>query len=240
MSQHQHRLAPSSSNSQRRPAHNSSSSGGGSSSSGGSSGSSNNKRRHTNGSGIGKNRSRRAAVFDVMEEEDGENVDPRQAIVDLVEHTHLTSTCLPRCVCLLSKLRKATSKQAVASSIPEAADAMLDAMNVMEWCPALRSTVLCRLAKDEGLMFASQSDIGKAKSEPENKKTAFKSSAFHLILPFMAYFKTTCLTTIDCKEHSLLKMVGYLWGEWDPERPITQTELSSKFRLSAMIRPRAF
>ncbi|CBJ32208.1 hypothetical protein Esi_0316_0036 [Ectocarpus siliculosus] len=65
-----------------------------------------------------------------MEEED-ENVDPRQAVADLVE---------------------ATSKQAVASSIPEAADAMLDAMNVMEWCPALRSTVLCRLAKDEGLM----------------------------------------------------------------------------------------
>lgn len=68
------------------------------------------------------------------------------------QHTHLTSTCLPRCVCLLSKWRKATSKQAVASSIPEAADAMLNAMHVMEWCPALRSTVLCRLAKDEGLM----------------------------------------------------------------------------------------
>ncbi|CAN0069350.1 unnamed protein product, partial [Ectocarpus sp. 12 AP-2014] len=168
------------------------------------------QRRHTNGSGIGKNRSRRAAIFDVMEEED-ENVDPRQALADLVE-------VRPR----------ATSKQAVASSIPEAADAMLDAMHVMEWCPALRSTVLGRLAKDEGLMFASQSDIGKAKAEPENKKTAFKSAAFHLILPFMAYFKGICLTTIDCREHSLLKMVGYLWGEWDPERPITQTELSSK------------
>ncbi|CAB1106404.1 unnamed protein product [Ectocarpus sp. CCAP 1310/34] len=80
------------------------------------------------------------------------------------------------------------------------------------------------------LQFASQSDIGKAKVEPENKKTAFKSATFHLILPFMAYFKGICLTTIDCREHSLLKMVGYLWGEWDPERPITQTELSSKFR----------
>ncbi|CAM9919447.1 unnamed protein product, partial [Ectocarpus sp. 6 AP-2014] len=127
----------------------------------------------------------------------------------------------------------ATSKQAVASSIPEAADAMLDAMHVMEWCPALRSAVLCRLAKDEGLIFASQSDFGKAKAEPENKKTAFKSAAFHLILPYMVYFKGICLTTIDCREHSLLKMVGYLWGEWDPERPITQTELSSKFRFSA-------
>lgn len=84
------------------------------------------------------------------------------------------------------------------------------------------------------------SDFGKAKAEPENKKTAFKRAAFHLILPFMAYFKGTCLTTIDCKEHNLLKMVGSLWGEWDPERPITQTELSSKFRFSAMIRPRAF
>ncbi|CAM9919516.1 unnamed protein product [Ectocarpus sp. 6 AP-2014] len=83
MSQNQHRLAPSSSNSQRRPARNSSSSGGGSSSSGGSSGSSSNKRRHTNGSGIGKSRSRRAAVFD-MEKED-QNVEPRQAVADLVE-----------------------------------------------------------------------------------------------------------------------------------------------------------
>ncbi|CAB1108115.1 unnamed protein product [Ectocarpus sp. CCAP 1310/34] len=95
MSQNQHRLTPSSSNSQRRPARNSSS-GGGSSSSGGSSGSSSNKRRHTNGSGIGKNRSRCAAIFDVMEEED-ENVDPRQAVADLVkvrprvlEHTSRT------------------------------------------------------------------------------------------------------------------------------------------------------
>ncbi|CBJ31701.1 hypothetical protein Esi_0275_0011 [Ectocarpus siliculosus] len=215
MSQNQHRLAPSSSNSQRRPARNSSSSGGGSSSSGDSRGSSSNKRRHTNGSGIGKNRSRRAAVFDTEEED--ENVDPRQAVADLVE----------------SKLRKATSKQAVASSIPEAADAMLDAMHVMEWCPALRSTVLCRLAKDEGLMFASQSDFGKANAEPENKKTAFKSAAFHLILPFMAYFKGICLTTIDCREHSLLKIVGNLWGEWDPERPITQTELSKEVAVSS-------
>ncbi|CAB1106405.1 unnamed protein product [Ectocarpus sp. CCAP 1310/34] len=49
------------------------------------------------------------------------------------QHTHLTSTCLPRRVCLLSNSRKATSKQAVASCIPEAADAMLDAMHVMEW-----------------------------------------------------------------------------------------------------------
>ncbi|CAB1096173.1 unnamed protein product [Ectocarpus sp. CCAP 1310/34] len=77
-------------------------------------------------------------------------------------------------------------------------------------------------------MFASQSDLGKAKAEPENKKTAFKSAAFHLILPFMAYFKGICLTTIDCREHSLLKMVGYMWGEWDQERPITQTELSKE------------
>ncbi|CAB1096172.1 unnamed protein product [Ectocarpus sp. CCAP 1310/34] len=111
MSHNQHRLTPSSSNSQRRPASNSSSSGGGSSSSGGSSGSSSNKRRHTNGSGIGKNRSRHAGIFDVMGEGDN-NVDLRQAVADLVE---------------------ATSKQAVASCIPEAADAMLDAMHVMEW-----------------------------------------------------------------------------------------------------------
>ncbi|CAB1120050.1 unnamed protein product [Ectocarpus sp. CCAP 1310/34] len=84
MSQNQHRLTPSSSSSQMRPARDISSSGGGSSSSGGSSGSSCTKRRHTNGSGIGKNRSRRAAIFDVMEEED-ENVDPQQAVADVVE-----------------------------------------------------------------------------------------------------------------------------------------------------------
>lgn len=77
--------------------------------------------------------------------------------------------------------------------------------------------------------------MGKAKAEPESRKTAFKSAAFHLILPFMGYFKGVCLTTIDCEEHSLLKMVGYLWSEWDPEKPISKTELSSKFRFSGTI-----
>ncbi|CAM9705692.1 unnamed protein product, partial [Ectocarpus fasciculatus] len=232
MSQNHHRPALSSSNpSQRRNSRNSTSSGGGSSSSGSSTGGAANKRYTSSGSGTGKSESRRtAATFDA----DGdENADPREAVWDLVEHALLTSTCLPRCVCLLSKLPKATKKQAIHSSIPEAADAMLDAMEELEWCPALRSHVMLLMAKESGLMLASKMDLGKAKAEPESRKTAFKSAAFHLILPFMGYFKGVCLTTIDCEEHSLLKMAGYLWSEWDPEKPISKTELSSKFRFSS-------
>ncbi|CAB1120049.1 unnamed protein product [Ectocarpus sp. CCAP 1310/34] len=87
---------------------------------------------------------------------------------------------------------------------------MLDAMHVMEWCPALRSAVLCRLAKAKGVMVRDYTS--KHPTNPKRWKEqedAFKSAAFHLILPFMAYFKGVCLTTIDCSEHSLLKMVGY-------------------------------
>ncbi|CBJ31049.1 hypothetical protein Esi_0230_0023 [Ectocarpus siliculosus] len=105
---------------------------------------------------------------------------------------------------------------------------MLRAIDENEWCSDLRGAVMLRLASESGFMLASRADIDKGKTERESRKVSYKSSAFHLILPFMAYFKDLRLTEIKCDEHSLLTMVGHMWGAYDEERGISCAEMDKE------------
>ncbi|CAN0565059.1 unnamed protein product, partial [Ectocarpus sp. 12 AP-2014] len=113
---------------------------GGSSSSGASrSSSKRSAARHTSGSSSGmssgkkKQRNRRREVADAADDDDDddENVDPRQGVRDVVEET---------------------TRNAYAKSIPEAADAMIQAIDEKEWCSDLRGAVMLRLASESGFM----------------------------------------------------------------------------------------
>lgn len=70
----------------------------------------------------------------------------------------------------------------------------------------------------------------------ESKKKAWKSFAYHAIVPLFGWFSDNdiCVATADCTEDPVLHITATLWGGWDPAG-VTSVDVNSKFKSACIL-----